>query len=182
MSLRNTAILSAILSATHAAKPCNFVLICFLRNAAIFLRLFFGALRLYFFWGAILPQLSNCSRPCFFKAVEVAQSSYLKDMPCSDSPESLQWDKKVLESSLRVYHPHRNNYKLDGFEKALVQNPWLGLEKWFRGEFSVKWSGFRSKSQSYRPKVGVTDQKSELQPGRPPECELNRSQKAPELG
>ena len=35
------------------------------------------------------------------------------------------------------------------------------------------------KSQSYRPKVGVTDQKSELQPGRPPESEPNRPEKGP---
>ena len=37
--------------------------------------------------------------------------------------------------------------------------------KWFGGDFSVKCFGFWLKSQSYRPKVGVTDQKSELQPG-----------------
>ena len=38
------------------------------------------------------------------------------------------------------------------------------------------------KSQSYRPKVGGTDQKTELQPGRPPESEPNRPKKAPGLG
>ena len=37
-------------------------------------------------------------------------------------------------------------------------------EKWFGGKFSVEWFGFGPKSQSYRPKVGVTDQKSEIQP------------------
>ena len=47
-------------------------------------------------------------------------------------------------------------------------------EKWFGGEFSVKWFGFRPESPSYRPKVGVTDQKSEIQPGRTPESEPNR--------
>ena len=35
---------------------------------------------------------------------------------------------------------------------------------------------------SYRPKVGVTDQKSELQPDRPPEFEPDRPEKAPECG
>ena len=38
----------------------------------------------------------------------------------------------------------------------------------------------RAESQSYRPKVGVTDQKSEIQPGRPPESEPNRPEKGPE--
>ena len=33
------------------------------------------------------------------------------------------------------------------------------------GEVPVKWFGFRFESQSYRPKVGVADQKSELQLG-----------------
>ena len=36
--------------------------------------------------------------------------------------------------------------------------------------------------QSCRPKVGVTDQKSELQPGRPPESEPNHPEKGPEWG
>ena len=34
----------------------------------------------------------------------------------------------------------------------------------------------------YRPKVGATDQKSELQPGRPQESEPNRPEKEPESG
>ena len=55
-------------------------------------------------------------------------------------------------------------------------------EKWFGAEFSVKWFGFRPESQSYRPKVGVTDEKSEIQPGRPPESEPNRPEKGPEWG
>ena len=55
-------------------------------------------------------------------------------------------------------------------------------EKWFGGDFSVKWFGFRPESQSYRPKVGVTDQKSEIQPGRPPESEPNRPKTGPEWG
>ena len=55
-------------------------------------------------------------------------------------------------------------------------------EKWFGGEFTVKWFGFRPESQSYRPKVGVTDQKSEIQPGRPPESEPNRPEKGPRMG
>ena len=38
------------------------------------------------------------------------------------------------------------------------------------------------KSQSYRPKVGVTDQISELQLGRPPDSEPNRLEKEPESG
>ena len=37
-------------------------------------------------------------------------------------------------------------------------------EKWFGGKFSAEWFGFRPESQRYRPKVGVTDQKSEIQP------------------
>ena len=40
--------------------------------------------------------------------------------------------------------------------------------------------GFRPESQSYRPKVGVMDQKSDLQPVRLPESEPNRPEKAPE--
>ena len=55
-------------------------------------------------------------------------------------------------------------------------------EKWFGGEFSVQWFGFRPENQSSRPKVGVTDQKSEIQPGRPPESEPNRPKKGPEWG
>ena len=55
-------------------------------------------------------------------------------------------------------------------------------EKWFGGEFSVKWFGFRPESQSYRPEVGVMDQESEIQPGRPPESEPNRRKKGPEWG
>ena len=47
--------------------------------------------------------------------------------------------------------------------------------------FSVKWFGFRPESQSYRPKVGVTDQKSEMQPGRPQNP--NRiARKGPQMG
>ena len=48
--------------------------------------------------------------------------------------------------------------------------------------FSEMIFGFRPGSQSYRPKVGVTDQKSEIQPDRPPESELNRPEKAPGWG
>ena len=55
-------------------------------------------------------------------------------------------------------------------------------ETWFGSEFSVKWFGFRPESQGYRPKVGVTDQKSEIQPGRPPESKPNRLEKGPEWG
>ena len=51
-----------------------------------------------------------------------------------------------------------------------------------RASFSGKWFGFRPESQSYRPKVGVTDQKSELQWGRPPESEPNRPEKKPRIG
>ena len=36
-------------------------------------------------------------------------------------------------------------------------------ETWFGGEFSAEWFGFRPESQRYRPKVGVTDRKSEIQ-------------------
>ena len=48
--------------------------------------------------------------------------------------------------------------------------------------FSEMIRNFGPESQSYGPKVGVTDQKSELQPGRPPESELNRPEKGPESG
>ena len=46
--------------------------------------------------------------------------------------------------------------------------------------FYLNDSGFGPKSQSYRPKIGVTGQKSELQLGRPPESEPNRPEKGPE--
>ena len=46
----------------------------------------------------------------------------------------------------------------------------------------MKGFGFRPESQSYGPKVGVTDQKSEIRPGRPPESEPNRPEKGPEWG
>ena len=49
-------------------------------------------------------------------------------------------------------------------------------------DFQRNDSGFGPESQSHRPKVGVTGQKSELQPGRPPESEPNRPEKAPEWG
>ena len=42
---------------------------------------------------------------------------------------------------------------------------------WFGDNFSVKWFGFWTESQNDRPKVGGTDQSSELQTGRPPESE-----------
>ena len=51
-------------------------------------------------------------------------------------------------------------------------------EKWFGGEFAVKWFGFRPESQSYRPKVGVTDQKSEIQP----RIRTKSPQKGPRMG
>ena len=38
---------------------------------------------------------------------------------------------------------------------------------------------FRPESQSLQAKVGVMDQKSELQPGRPPETEPSRPERAP---
>ena len=44
-----------------------------------------------------------------------------------------------------------------------------------RGQMFQQIFGFRLKSQSYRPKVGVTGQKSELQLGRLPETELSGS-------
>ena len=40
----------------------------------------------------------------------------------------------------------------------------------------------RARKSTYGPKVGVTDHKSELQPGRPPESEPNRPEKEPESG
>ena len=43
-----------------------------------------------------------------------------------------------------------------------------------QGRLFSEWFGSRPKSQSCRPKVGVTDEKSELQPGRAPESEPNR--------
>ena len=49
-------------------------------------------------------------------------------------------------------------------------------------DFQGNDSGFGPQSQSYRPKVGVTVQKSELQWGRPPESEPNRPEKEPESG
>ena len=36
--------------------------------------------------------------------------------------------------------------------------------------------------KSYRPKVGLADRRSELQPNNPPESELNRQEKVPERG
>ena len=49
-------------------------------------------------------------------------------------------------------------------------------------QWNFKRFGFRPESQSCRPKVGDTDQKSEIQPGRPPESEPNRPEKGPEWG
>ena len=69
--------------------------------------------------------------------------------------------------------PQMRHFTLSGFKKALLQNPWEMIQEWF---------GFRPESQSYRPKVGVTDQKSELQWRRPPESEPNRPEKEPETG
>ena len=46
----------------------------------------------------------------------------------------------------------------------------------------MKWFRFGPESQSYSPKIGVTDQESELQPGRPPESEPNHPEKQPESG
>ena len=51
-----------------------------------------------------------------------------------------------------------------------------------RGRILDEMIRIRPESQSYRPKVGVTVQKSELQPGRPPEFEPNRPEKEPEWG
>ena len=67
-------------------------------------------------------------------------------------------------------------FSLSGFKKASLQNP----REMIRGQISVNWFGFGPESQSFRPKVGVTDRKSELQPGRPPESEPNRPEKGPE--
>ena len=72
---------------------------------------------------------------------------------------------------------NNNMYYLDS-RRLYCRTP----EKWFGGEFSTQWFGFRPESQSYRPKVGVTDQKSEIQPGRPPESEPNRPEKGPKWG
>ena len=66
-----------------------------------------------------------------------------------------------------------------GFKKALLQNP----REMIRGQIfreMIRVSARKSEFNCYRPKVGVTDQKSELQPGRPPEPEPNRPEKAPE--
>ena len=54
-------------------------------------------------------------------------------------------------------------------------------EKWLGGEFPVKWFGFRPESQSYRPKVRVADQKSEIQPGRP-RIRTESPRKGPQMG
>ena len=65
---------------------------------------------------------------------------------------------------------------LGGFKKALLQNP----REMIRGQIFKEMIRVSAQSQSYRPKVGVTDQKSELQPGRTPESEPNRPEKWPE--
>ena len=67
---------------------------------------------------------------------------------------------------------------LCGFEKALLQKP----REMIRGRIFREMIRVSAQSQSYKPKVGVTDQKSELQPGRPPESEPNRPEKGPEWG
>ena len=46
----------------------------------------------------------------------------------------------------------------------------------------MKWFGFRPESQSYRPKVGVTDPKVRVTAGQPPESEPNRPEKALKWG
>ena len=55
-------------------------------------------------------------------------------------------------------------------------------KKWFGGEFSVKWFGFMPESQSYRPKVGDTGRKSEIQPGRTPRIRTESPRKGPRMG
>ena len=51
-----------------------------------------------------------------------------------------------------------------------------------RGRIFSEMIRVSAQSQSYKPKVGVTAQKSELQPGRPSESEPNRPEKEPEYG
>ena len=65
---------------------------------------------------------------------------------------------------------------MGGFKKALLQNP----RDMIRGRIFSEM--IRVSAQNPEPKVGVTDQKSELQPGRPPESEPNRPEKGPESG
>ena len=51
-----------------------------------------------------------------------------------------------------------------------------------RGQIFSEMIRIQAESQSYRLKVGVTDQKSEIQPGRPPKSEPNRPEQGPEWG
>ena len=55
-------------------------------------------------------------------------------------------------------------------------------EKWFGGKFSVKWFGFRPESQSYRPKVGVTDQKVRVTAGQTPRIRTESPRNGPRMG
>ena len=50
-----------------------------------------------------------------------------------------------------------------------------------RGWFSAKWFGSPPENQSYRVKIGVTGQKSEIQPGRALRSEPDHPGPAPEL-
>ena len=64
-----------------------------------------------------------------------------------------------------------------------VKNPWLQNPRWMiRGQTFSEMILVKTESQRYRPKVGVRYQKSERQPGRPPEFKLNCPEKVPEWG
>ena len=87
-------------------------------------------------------------------------------------PSKPSWRLPPLNPTPLFRHPEvfgSEDYELGGFKKLHCSTP----EKWFGGKFSVRWFGFRPKCQSHRRNVGVTDHKSELQPGRPPESEPN---------
>ena len=70
----------------------------------------------------------------------------------------------------------KNDKILGGFKKALLQNPPRNDSG---SNFQGSDSGSAHKSQSYRPKVGVTDQKSEIQPERRSKSEPTRPEKEP---
>ena len=64
-------------------------------------------------------------------------------------------------------------YPLGGFKKALL---------WLRGKFSVQWFGFRLKSQSYRPKGGVTAPKVRVTAGEAPIIRTESPRKGSRMG
>ena len=72
--------------------------------------------------------------------------------------------KKNMHYIFGIFRPLKIDHVCDSFRPHSKRLYCRTPEKWFGGKFSAEWFGFRPESQRYRPKVGVTDQKSEIQP------------------